>query len=120
MNTDGTTSAQKKINSIAINNTVISIDEIHDGTAETVINDVSKQLQKLREMAFTLNLPNANSINWTSISSSSSSDSAASQKKLNKLIQQCQSNDKKEFGEAHTEGISLVENFCAMHLGCNL
>jgi len=49
LNTDGTTLAQKKINSIAINNTVISIDEVHDGTAETVINDVSKQLQKLRE-----------------------------------------------------------------------
>ena len=65
LNTDGTTLVQKKINSIAINNTVISIDEVHDGTAETVINDVSKQLQKLREMAFALNLPNANSINWT-------------------------------------------------------
>ena len=64
LNTDGTTLAQRKKNSIAINNTVISIDEIHNGTAETVINNVSKRLQKFREMAFTLNLPNANNINW--------------------------------------------------------
>ena len=119
LNTDGTTLAQRKINGIAINDKVISINEIHDGTAETVINDVSKQLQKLREMAFPLNLPNANSINWTLISSSSS-DSAAAQKKLNKLIQQCQSNDQKQFGYARPEGISLIESFCAMHLGCNL
>ena len=60
LNTDGTTLAQRKINSIAINNKVISINELSDGTAETVINDISNQLQKLREMALALGLPNAN------------------------------------------------------------
>ena len=65
LNTDGTTLAQKKLNSIAINNNVVSVNELHDGTAETVINDISKELQKLRKVAVALNLPNANSINWT-------------------------------------------------------
>ena len=44
-----------------------------------MINDISKELQKMREVAVALNLPNANFINWT-LFSSSSSDSAASQK----------------------------------------
>ena len=70
-------------------------------------------------MAVALNLPNANFINWT-LFSSSSSDSAASQKKLNKLIEQHKKEDKNQFGEEYSRGIDLVENFCAMHLGCNL
>ena len=65
LNTDGTTLAQKKLNSVAINNNVVSVNELHDGTAESVINDISKELQKLRKVAVALNLPNANSINWT-------------------------------------------------------
>ena len=81
LNTDGTTLAQKKLNSVAINNNVVSVNELHDGTAKSVINDISKELQKLRKVAVALNLPNANFINWT-LFSSSSSDSAASQKKL--------------------------------------
>jgi len=73
LNTDGKTLDQRKINGIDINNTVISINKIHHDTAETVIKDSSNQLQKLREMAFQLN---ANSINWTLISSSSSNSAA--------------------------------------------
>ena len=97
----------------------MSVNELHDGTAESVINDISKELQKLRKVAVALNLPNANFINWT-LFSSSSSDSAASQKKLNKLIEQHKKEDKNQFGEEYSRGIDLVENFCAMHLGCNL
>ena len=119
LNTDGTTLAQKKLNSIAINNNVVSVNELHDGTAETVINDISKELQKLRKVAVALNLPNANSINWT-LFASSSSDSAVSQKKLNKLIKQHKEEDKIQFGEDYSQGVDLVETFCAMHLGCNL
>ena len=119
MNMDGTTLAQKKVNCVAINDNVISVNELHDGTAESVINDISKELQKLRNVAVALNLPNANSINWT-LFSSSSSDSAAPQKRLNKLIEKHKEEDHNQFGQAYSEGLSLVENFCAMHLGCNL
>ena len=61
LNTDGidTTLAQKKSNCVAINNKVMSVNEIHDGAAETVIDDISKELQKLRKVATALNLPNA-------------------------------------------------------------
>ena len=42
---------------------------------DTIIEDVSKELTKLREMAHSLGLPNADAINW-------SSDSAATQKRF--------------------------------------
>ena len=50
----------------------------------------------------------------------STSDSASTQKRLNRLIEQCREADEEEFGPASTEGINLVENFCSMHLGVNL
>lgn len=119
LNTDGTTLEQKKLNSVAINNVVVSINEVPDGTAATVISDVSGELQKLRETAHALSIPNADSINWTLLASSTS-DSAATQKCFNKLIEQCVDEDREKLGEASHETIELVENFCAMHLGVNL
>ena len=119
MNTDGTTKFQKKLGSTAVNGTVLAVNEIPDGTAESIIRDISKELQKLREIAQDLNLPHANQINWTLLASSTS-DSASAQKKLNKLIEQQKEADHKTFGSATHEAISIVENFCAMHLGTNL
>ena len=119
MNTDGTTKFQKKLGATAINGAVLAVNEIPDGTAESIIGDISKELQKLRETAQALNLPHANQINWTLLASSTS-DSASAQKKLNKLIEQQKEADHKEFGSATHEAISIVENFCAMHLGTNL
>jgi len=78
LNTDGTTLQQKKLGGLAINGLVISVNKLPDGMADTVIEDVSKELTKLREMAHSLGLPNADAINW-SLVSSSTSDSAATQ-----------------------------------------
>ena len=36
------------------------------------------------------------------------------------MIKECKKEDKIQFGEEYSQGINLVENFCAMHLGCNL
>ena len=66
-----------------------------------------------------MNIPNANKINWTLIASSSS-DSASTQKRLNYLINERKSEDRKLFGPLCSEATELVENFCAMHLGVNL
>ena len=65
MNTDGTTLQQKKINGVVIDDIVISVGEQVDGTSDSIIDHVSKELQKLREMARDLGLPNSESINWT-------------------------------------------------------
>ena len=78
-NCDGTTS-QKKLQGAAINGTVLSVDEIPDESADSMIADISHELQKLRDIAHALNLPNADEVNWTLIVSSSS-DSASTQKK---------------------------------------
>ena len=51
---------------------------------------------------------------------SSTSDSASAQKRLNKLIEQQKEADYKLFGSATKKGFSIIENFCAMHLGTNL
>lgn len=81
LNTDGITLHQKKLGGIAIEKMVISVNQQPDGTADSIINDVSNQPEKLISMA---NAPHSNDINWTSISSSSS-DSASTLKRFNKL-----------------------------------
>lgn len=70
LNSDGTTKYQHKINGVAVNGLVLSINEVSDGSAETIMEDIGKELDKLRETARQLNLPNADSINWTLFSSS--------------------------------------------------
>ena len=119
LNSDGTTKSQRKIQGVAINDMVISVNEVPDGSADSMITDISKELQKLREVAHALHLRNADKINWTLIQSSSS-DSASTQKKFNKLLEEKREEDKKRFGPASPDAIELVENFCCMHLGVNL
>ena len=47
INSDGTTKQQRKINSAAINGIVISVNEVPDGTAESIVNDIDLELEKL-------------------------------------------------------------------------
>ena len=54
---------------------VLSVNEVPDGHAGSILNDVSTELQKLREVAHALRMPNADKINWTLIVSSSDSAS---------------------------------------------
>ena len=119
LHTDGTTKHQKKIGGVGINGMVISVNELADGTAISAMNDVSKQLEKLRETARVLQLPGADRINWTLIASSTS-DCAATQKCFNKLIEDRRDNDALHFGSATSETLDIVESFCSMHLGINL
>lgn len=121
LNCDGTTLFQKKLQGVAINDTVVSVNEIPDGSADSMIADISNELQKLRDVAHALKLPNADKINWTLIRSSSS-DSAATQKRFNKLVEGKRKEDNERFGPAGEcpDVTELVENFCCMHLGVNL
>ena len=84
LNTDGTTKFQKKLEGAAINGMVLSVNEVPDGSADSILNDVSTELQKL---AHALRMPNANKISWTLIVSPSP-DSASTQKKFNKLLEE--------------------------------
>ena len=118
LNSDGTAKQQRKLNGLAVNGLVLSVNEVPDGTAMTVIQDIEKELTKLRQAAHQLNVPNADAINWT-LFASSTSDSAASQKKLNQLLQE-RMEDELKYGPFKENGMELVENFCAMHLGVNL
>ena len=119
LNTDGTTKSQKKLGGVVANNVVLSVNELPDGTALSAIEDISREFEKLRKAAKELGLPNPNSINW-SLVVSSSSDSAATQKRVNKLIEECRYNDEEKYGPATVETIELIETFCSMHLGVNL
>ena len=96
----------------------ISVNELPDGTATSVVNDISKELKILREAAHALGMPSANNINWTLLVSSTS-DSASTQERFNKLIQECREKDEREFGPATSKTVDLVENFCSMHRGIN-
>ena len=63
LNMDGTTLNQKKLGGVAINGMVLSCNVLPDGAAETAIEDVSKELIKLRNMATALKLTHVDSIN---------------------------------------------------------
>ena len=58
LNCDGTTLSQKKLQGAAI---TLSVNEIPDGSADSMIDE----LQKLREIAHTLQLPNADKTKLT-------------------------------------------------------
>ena len=88
LKTDGTTKRQKKLEGVAINDIVVSVNEVPDGTAQSAIASISRELEYLRKTAHALKMPNADAINWT-LFVSSTSDSATSQKRLNKLIENC-------------------------------
>ena len=87
LNTDGTTKSQKKLEGAAVNGLVLSVNEVSDGSADSMIHDISRELEMLRNVAHALNMPNADKLNWTLIISSSS-DSASTQKRFNKLLEQ--------------------------------
>lgn len=119
LNTDGTTKNQIKLGGVVANDLVFGVNELQDGSAASAIDDISREFERLRHAASILGLPNPNSINWTLIVSSTS-DSAATQKRINKLIEECRQSDEQRFGPATTETIDLIETFCSMHLGVNL
>lgn len=121
LNCDGTTLQQKKLQGLAINETVISVNELPDGSSESMIADINCELQKLRDVANALRLPNADKINWT-LMRSSTSDSASTQKKFNKLVEERIAEDLAQFGSASDcpDLQKFVENFCYMHLAVNL
>ena len=122
LNTDGTTKHQKKLGGVVVNGMVLSVNELADGKATSAIDDISKEFEKLRTTARALGLSNADSINWTLIKSATS-DSASTQKKMNKLIDECRKEDEEKYGTSiaiNADTIDLIQNFCSMHLGVNL
>lgn len=62
LNTNGTT---KKIEGAAMNGMMLSVNEVLDGSADSMIDYISRELKKLRDIAHALRLPNADKINWT-------------------------------------------------------
>jgi hypothetical protein len=119
LNSDGTTKFQKKLGGVAVNGMVLCLSEVPDGSAQSMIDQVSLELEKLRDIAHALNLHDPQKINWT-LFTSSTSDSASTQKKFNRLVEQCRERDEEAYGPPSFEAIELIENLCAMHLGSNL
>ena len=104
---------------VAVNGMVLCPSEVPDGSAHSMTEQVSLELEKLHDIAYTLNLRDPQTINWT-LFTSSTSDSASTQKKFNHLVEQYRERDEETYGPPSFEAIELVENLCAMHLGSNL
>ena len=119
LNSDGTTKFQKKLGGVAVNGMVLCLNEVPDGSADSMIEQVSQELEKIRDIAYALNICHPEKINWT-LFTSSTSDSAFTQKKFNRLVEQNRERDEEKYGPSSFEAIKLVENLCAMHLGSNL
>ena len=86
INTDGTTKQQRNSTVLLFNSIVISVNEVPDETTETILNDINSRLEKSRNAAKDLGLPNHMSIKW-SMFTSAISDNASTQAKFNKLIE---------------------------------
>ena len=97
LNTDGTTKHQKKLGGVVVNDFVLGVSELQDGSAASAVDDINREFQKLRHAASMLGLPNSNAINWTLVVSSTS-DSASTQKRINRLIEDCRQHDEERFG----------------------
>ena len=65
---------------------VLCLNEVPDGTADSMVEEISLELSKLREIATAQNLHNPERINWT-LFVSSTSDSASTQKQFNRLVE---------------------------------
>ena len=50
LNSDGTTKSQKKINGVALNGLTISVNGVADGSADRIVEDISKEFKNLRDM----------------------------------------------------------------------
>lgn len=98
---------QKKLQGMAINGTVLSVNEVQDGSSDSMVEDISHELEKLRKVACALQLPNAEKINWTLLRSSTS-DSASTQKRFNKLAKEKRGEDLTNFPDLQ----EMVQNFC--------
>lgn len=94
-----------------MNGMVVCLNEVPDGSADSIVEDISCEFAKLR-VASALNFPNPEKINWTCISSTS--DSAATLKRFNRLLKQSREDDENKFGSTNSDAIELVENLCAI------
>ena len=119
INSDGTTLSMRKLIGSAVSGTVLGVNEVSDGSSETMIKELDRQLARLREMASELDIPNANSINWTLIVSSTS-DGASTQTKFNRLLEELRVRDEHLYGPVNNSLKEVVANKCGMHLGVNL
>ena len=101
-----------KLGGTVANGLVLGVNELADGKANTAVEDISREFEKLRQVAEMLDLPNGQSINWTLVQSSTS-DSAATQKHLNKIIQERRRTDEEQFGppSCTVEMLHLIETF---------
>ena len=97
LNSDGTTLDQTKKAAFLINGLVLGVCDVSDGSAQTTLDALKAELDKLKVGKTVQRIV------------SSTSDGASTQTKFNKLLQ-------KEIGE----DIDLIENKCSMHLGVNL
>ena len=61
LNSDGTTKYQKKLGGVAVNGMVLSLNEVPDGSADSMIENISRELAKLRDIGHALNLHNPES-----------------------------------------------------------
>ena len=98
---------------------VLCLNEVPDGSADSMVELVEAELVKLRNIAYNLKLNSPQKINWTLVNSVTL-DSASAQKRFNRMVEECRKKDEINLGTATPEAVELVENLCAMHLGSNL
>ena len=82
LNSDRTTKFPKEIGAVSVNGMVLCLNEVPDGSADSMVELVETELEKLRNIAYDLKLKSPEKINWTLLNSMTS-DSVSTQKRFN-------------------------------------
>ncbi len=108
LKSDGTTLDQKKKVTFLLNDVVMGVVDVADGTSKVEVLALKSELEKLNNVAESLSY-DGDRLTIDHIVSSTS-DGASTQTKLNKILED----------ECRKERGTIVENRCGMHLGVNL
>ena len=106
VNSDRTTKHQQKKAASIMNDMVLGVHDVANGSAEAALQAMKSEMEVIRTIAEELG-SSTSGLTLANVTSSTS-DGAATQGKLNQLLLR-----EKESGD-------IVENVCAMHLGTNL
>ena len=106
LNSDGTTKHQQKKAASIMNGMVLGVHDVANGSADAALQAMRSEMEIIRTIAEELG-SSTSGLTFEKVTSSTS-DGAATQGKLNKLLQK-----EKQSGD-------IVEYLCSMHLGTNL
>ena len=93
LKSDGTTLNQKKVQGMLVNGVLLGVKDVADGSAQTVVEELSQVLHNIKMAAKELKVKNADKTGWGLIKSCMS-DQASTRKLFNSLVEESVSRER--------------------------